>query len=73
MRVFTYAGKKRIQGHFIYKGVEYGLAVTDNEYEYIFGQKPVGIYPLGRSFLTVSLGEPFEGYAYKLIAAVIEL
>ena len=31
-----------------------------------------GEYELGESYLTVSLGEPFDGYCYKLIAAVIE-
>ena len=25
-----------------------------------------------RCFLTISLGEPFDGYCHKLIAAVIE-
>ena len=73
LHVSTYGGKKRIQGHFIYKSDEYNIAITDHEYEYVFGQKPIGIYPLGKCLLTVSLGEPFEGYAYKLIAAIIQL
>ena len=34
-------------------------------------QQDDGDYPIGESYLTVSLGEPFEGYSYKLIAAVI--
>ena len=29
-------------------------------------------YRLERCFLTISLGEPFDEYCYKLIAAVIE-
>ena len=73
LHVSTYGGKKRIQGHFIYKNYEYNIAITDHEYEYVFGQKPVGVYPLGKCLVTVSLGEPFEGYAYKLIAAIIQL
>lgn len=73
LHVSTYGGKKRIQGLFKYKNCEYNIAITDNEYEYVFGQKPVGAYPLGKCLLTVSLGEPFEGYAYKLIAAIIQL
>lgn len=31
-----------------------------------------GDYQIGESFLTVSLGEPHNGYCYKLIAAIME-
>jgi hypothetical protein len=46
--------------------------VTDPEYELQYLAKPEGIYELGESFLTVSLGEPYDGYAYKLVAAIME-
>ena len=65
--------KKRVQGRFRYNSTEYSLRVTDHDYEYEYVQQPVGFYTIGRCFLTISLGEPYEGYAYKLIAAVIEL
>ena len=65
--------KKRVQGRFPYNGTEYSLRVTDHDYEYEYVQQPVGLYAIGQCFLTISLGEPYEGYAYKLIAAVIEL
>ena len=65
--------KKRVQGRFRYNSTEYSLRVTDHDYEYEYVQQPVGFYSIGRCFLTISLGEPYEGYAYKLIAAVIEL
>ncbi|MFF9673890.1 hypothetical protein ACF1GS_19710 [Streptomyces eurythermus] len=32
----------------------------------------MGTYRLGESFLTVSLGEEFKGYLYKMVAAIIE-
>nr|WSX78531.1 hypothetical protein OH826_34595 [Streptomyces sp. NBC_00899] len=57
---------------FSYAGQAYILRVTDPEYELEYMAKPKGIYELGESFLTVSLGEPFEGYVYKLVAAIIE-
>ena len=64
--------QKRVNGHFTYNGTEYRLRMTDNDYEYDFLQKPVGLYSIGRCFLTVSLGEPYKGNAYKLIAAIIK-
>ncbi|MGA4850993.1 dual OB domain-containing protein [Streptomyces sp. G5(2025)] len=57
---------------FSYSGHEHTLRVTDPEYELKYLAKPEGIYTLGESFLTVSLSEPFDGYVYKLVAAVIE-
>ncbi|MFD5629649.1 hypothetical protein [Streptomyces sp. NPDC127072] len=57
---------------FSYAGHEYILRVTDPQYELEYLAKPEGVYELGESFLTVSLGEPYEGYVYKLVAAIIE-
>lgn len=39
------------------------------EYERRFLSQPDGDYELGESYLTISLGEPYEGYCYKLVAA----
>ena len=33
---------------------------------------PYGEYRVGERYLTVSLSEPFEGHAYKLIATIIK-
>ena len=63
---------RRVQGRFRYQGVEYRLRVTDPVYEQAYLAKPDGEYEIGDCFLTVSLGEPFQGDCYKLIAAVIE-
>ena len=63
--------KRRVQGQFIYAGTEYKLWVTDPAYERAYLAKPDGIYNIGECYLTISLGEPFEGACYKLIAATI--
>lgn len=64
--------KRRVQGQFTHHGVEYRLWVTDPIYEVAYLAKPDGRYELGECFLTVSLGEPYQGDCYKLIAAIIE-
>jgi hypothetical protein len=64
--------KRRVRGQFRLAGTEHWLWVTDPVYEKRFLAQPDGDYTLGECCLTISLGEPHEGYAYKLIAAVIE-
>lgn len=63
--------KRRVQGRFTYNREEYWLRVTDPVYERLYLQKPDGRYPISESCLTVSLGEPYEGHCYKLIAGII--
>lgn len=63
--------KRRILGRFDYAGDVYELWVTDPIYEREYLAKPDGKYQIDESLLTVSLGEPFEGYYYVLIAAII--
>lgn len=63
--------KRRVQGQFIHAGTGYKLWVTDPGYERAYLSKPNGIYNIGECYLTISLGEPFEGACYKLIAAII--
>ena len=63
--------KRRVQGHFSYAGNTYALWVTDPVYERQYLAKLDGDYQIGECFLTVSLGEPFGGAVYKLIAAVV--
>lgn len=64
--------KRRVQGHFIHRGRRHLLSVTDPVCERHYLAKLDGVYHLGRCFLTISLGEPFQEHCYKLIAAVIE-
>lgn len=65
--------KRRVQASFSHAGRQYALWVTDPTYERRFLDKVNGSYALGPSYLTVSLGEPFDGACYKLVAAVVEV
>ncbi len=64
--------KKRVEVEFAHEGTQYRLRVTDAVYEDRYRKMAEGYYDLGECCLCVSLGEPFEGYAYKLVAAIIE-
>ncbi len=63
--------KRRVQMRFSHGGVEYWLWVTDPIIERAYLAKPDGDYEIGECYVTVSLGEAYEGYCYKLVAAVI--
>ena len=63
--------KRRVQGRFSHAGTEYALWVTDPEHERKYLAKLDGAYPLDERYLTISLGEPYQGACYKLIAAII--
>jgi hypothetical protein len=63
--------RRNVQGRFEYCGTRYALRVTDPVAERTYLAKPDGNYNVGECFVTVSLGEAYEGYCYKLIAAVI--
>ena len=64
--------RRTVQGRFHYAGTEYWLRVTDPIYERRYLQRRDGDYQIGARFVTVSLGEAYQGYSYKLIAAIIE-
>ena len=61
-----------LRAYFRHGQTDYALRVTDPAYERSFQGKPSGRYELGSAYMTISLGEPFLGYAYKLVAAIIE-
>ena len=61
-----------MRGHFHYNGADYRLRITDADSENGAIDLPYGEYPVGERYLTISLGGAFEGYAYKLIAAIIK-
>ena len=50
----------------------YILWVTDPRVERRYLARQDGFYKLSESYLTISLGEPFNEYCYKLVAAIIE-
>lgn len=69
--------RRRVQGRFLYRGVDYWLWVTDPVCENAYLNRINGIYSLGETYLAVSLGEQFYNPGantwdcYKLIAGVI--
>lgn len=64
--------KRRVQASFRFAGNRYALWVTDPIIERAFLARDDGEYPVGESYLTISLGEPFDDRCYKLVAAVIQ-
>jgi hypothetical protein len=64
-------GKRRVRGSFSAGGHRYKLAVTDPVVERKYLAEQDGVVEIGSAILCISLGEPFNGYAYKLIAGVI--
>ncbi len=72
VRTDPYRSRRFVRGRFRHAQTDYSLRITDPVCEELCMQQENGDYPVGESYLTVSLGEPYEGYSYKLIAAVIE-
>ena len=60
-----------LRGRFSHCNETYCFRITDPVSENGSINLPYAEYPVGERYLTVSLGEPFEGHAYKLIAAII--
>ena len=63
--------KKKLRGYFTYAKHNYALMVTDPVRESIYLPQAENTYNIGSAILCISLGEPYNGYAYKLIAGVI--
>ena len=62
----------QLRGSFQYNGHMYSLRITDPISESRAEKLGSGVIPIDdERFLTISLGEPFEGFAYKLIAPII--
>lgn len=63
--------KRSVRACFTYNGVVYAFKVTDPAVEQFYKAKPDGEYADNNmNYFTISLGEAFNGYAYKLVAAV---
>lgn len=62
--------KRKVRGRFTLNGAQYWLSVTDPvvERQYLAGKD--GEFKVADAILCISLGEPYGGYAYKLIAGV---
>ena len=74
-------GRRQTRAGFKLGGRSFDLSVTDPEWERrlsllpsgVHGSEEVGISQTDRVFFTISLGEPFNGECFKLVAAVILL
>lgn len=64
--------KRRVQARFRHSDTDYALWVTDPAYERKYLAKLDGVYRIRECYLTISLGERYEGACYKLVAAIIE-
>jgi len=49
----------------------YVIAVTDPVIAREYLAKENGEYPIGIARLCISIGEPYQGYCYKLVAGII--
>jgi hypothetical protein len=60
--------RRKVRGEFTLNDMNCRLAVTDPIVESKYAD---GTHDIGSAILCISLGEPYEGYAYKLIAGVM--
>lgn len=63
----------KIRADFRFRRTRYCMVVTDPIIEEKYKKKKEGDYPVEdrETYLTVSLGEEYKGFCYKLVAAVI--
>ncbi|MBY3468660.1 hypothetical protein HFN80_32555 [Rhizobium laguerreae] len=61
---------RHVRGDFTYGGNSYRMMITDPDIESEFFARTNGSYHVGEALLCISLGEAYNGFAYKLIAAV---
>lgn len=65
--------KRRVQAQFHHDGSDYCLWVTDPRFAREYLARQNGNYPIGSCYITISLGEAFQGATYKLVAAIIKI
>lgn len=70
-----YNDKRKVRTEFIFNEVLYRLAITDPDIEIKYLNRNDGTYRVNKPqvYLCVSLGEPYNGYCYKLVAGIINL
>ncbi len=74
IKVASEFNKVKVRAEFTFNGQKYRIVVTDPTIESFYKTKSIGDYPLlEETYLCISLGEPFNGYCYKLVASVIFL
>lgn len=66
--------KRKVRAAFSYRGKHYIVSVTDPEIERVYLAKGEGRFkPTGKCYMTISLGEAWDGYYYKLAAGIFEV
>lgn len=63
--------KRIVRGEFAFRGVTYRMAITDPVIERHYLNANDGQYTIRNAAICVSLGDSFQGFFYKLIAAVL--
>ncbi|HET8925276.1 MAG TPA: hypothetical protein VFN26_20000 [Candidatus Acidoferrum sp.] len=63
--------KRTARAHFSLGGTNYALTVTDPVAAPSYLAQGEGEYPVGAARLCISIGEPYDGYCYKLVAGII--
>lgn len=64
-------GQRKVYGSFAYRGIDYRLTLTDPLAEAAFLGGGGATQLVGECYVTISLGEAYEGKCYKLLAAII--
>lgn len=64
--------RRRVRATFDMNGIQYNLVVTDPVVERQYFERKDGRYSIEDTVFCISLSDAFHGYAYKLVAAVIE-
>ena len=62
--------KRAVRAHFEYSGFNYIIKITDPIALAKYKPLDEGRYPLDDALFCLSLGETYEGYAFKLVAAI---
>jgi hypothetical protein len=60
-----------VRARFVHAGRVYNLSVTDPWVKGAYARRPHGWYGFGETFLCLSLAPVFNGFAYKLAAAIL--
>lgn len=63
--------KRSVRGEFVYNGESYRMDVTDPFIEQYYLRQADGRFDIPNPIICVSLGDLYQGYFYKLIAAVL--
>jgi hypothetical protein len=63
--------KRKVRARFSLEGERYLLVVTDPVIEREYLARENGEYDVGVARLCISIGEPYQGYCYKLVAGII--